>query len=353
MYRKIIINGKVLLSPITGIERFAWEVVKRLNNISTPGLIQILLPCDTSDEIKNKLNKYENLECVYWGKCKNQIIWQQIFIPYYVWKNKGVYCGLANNLPFLIRNGIVVVHDISASKNKDFYSFKTRLKFKLVMGHIVHSNAKIATVSNFSAKEISAYYRYPIEKITVIGSGWNHINDVDEDETIFERFKSLKKNSYYFSLSSLAPNKNFKWIMDTARMNKNCIFAIAGAFKDSIYGNTKYDIPENVLFLGRVTDGEAKSLMKHCELFIFPTLYEGFGLPPMEALACGANAIVSDTPCMHEIYGDVVDYLDPYEPKINLSEHQLKTNKKYVETTLKKYTWEVTAQKLYDVLLGG
>lgn len=65
------------------------------------------------------------------------------------------------------------------------------------------------------------------------------------------------------------------------------------------------------MYLGYVTDGEAKSLMENCKAFLFPTLYEGFGIPPLEAIACGApRVMVSNTPCMREIYGSHADYID-------------------------------------------
>ena len=99
------------------------------------------------------------------------------------------------------------------------------------------------------------------------------------------------------------------------------MFAIAGG--GSLEAEAKRlglaNLP-NVVYLGYVSDGEAKALMHHCKAFLFPTLYEGFGIPPLEAVACGAPRIyVSDTPCMREIYGDCAGYID------------LKTNRCYVD----------------------
>ena len=108
------------------------------------------------------------------------------------------------------------------------------------------------------------------------------------------------------------------------------------------------DLP-NVVYLGYVSDGEAKSLMANCRAFLFPTLYEGFGIPPLEAVACGAKQIlVSDTPCMREVYGDCAGYID------------LDTNPGNVDDTtppqadpqllLEKYSWEKSAEKLLGIL---
>ena len=105
----------------------------------------------------------------------------------------------------------------------------------------------------------------------------------------------------------------------------------------------------NVFYPGYVSDAENAALMKHCKLFLHPAVFEGFGIPPLEAVACGAKQIlVSDTPCMREVYGDCAGYID------------LDTNPGNVDDTtppkadpqllLEKYSWEKSAEKLLDIL---
>ena len=170
------------------------------------------------------------------------------------------------------------------------------------------------------------------------------------DERIFAKVPQLRRGQYYFSMANLLKNKNFPWVLRSARNKPDTVCAIAGG--GSLAAEAKRlglaDLP-NVVYLGYVSDGEAKALMHHCKAFLFPTLYEGFGIPPLEAVACGAPRIyVSDTPCMREVYGDCAGYID------------LKTNHGYVDDVtrpkrdaaelLARYSWHKSAQALLDVL---
>ena len=150
-------------------------------------------------------------------------------------------------------------------------------------------------------------------------------------------------------MSNLLKNKNFPWVLRAAQSKPQVMFAIAGggslAKEAAALGLGHLN---NVMYLGYVTDGEAKSLMENCKAFLFPTLYEGFGIPPLEAIACGApRVMVSNTPCMREIYGSHADYID------------LSTNHGSVDhvipgrdaaAVLQKYSWEGSARRMLEVL---
>lgn len=344
---KIIVNGKVLLGKISGIERTSWEILKRWDKICDSYkelTVEILIPTG----YKDKLNIFKNIQVVEYGKTNNLTLWQQFYLAKYVKQNKGIYVGLADSAPLLINKGFVLLHDISCLKNKEFYDRKSSFKFTIETKHVINNNFKIITVSHFSASEIAKEFNILEKDIFVIGNGWEHLIDVKEDNEIFIKHK-LKEKSYYFSLSSLAPNKNFKWIMETAKLNPKETFVIAGGFKKDIYGNVDYDIPSNVNMLGRVSDEEAKSLLKNCKAFLFPTLYEGFGIPPLEAYACGTVSIVSDTKVMHEIYEDAVSYVDVSKPCDNICNISLPVYGEHKDL-LKKHSWEKYAKNLLDYI---
>jgi len=117
------------------------------------------------------------------------------------------------------------------------------------------------------------------------------------DEGIFARRPQLKPGQYYFSMANLLKNKNFPWVLRAAGAKPDAVFAIAGG--GSLAAEAERlglaDLP-NVLYLGYVSDGAAKALMAHCKAFLFPTLYEGFGIPPLEAAARGAPQIICSAP---------------------------------------------------------
>ena len=167
-------------------------------------------------------------------------------------------------------------------------------------------------MSEFSKSEIAKYYGVPASKMDVVYNAWQQMQRIAPDEGIFARHPQLKHGQYYFSMANLLKNKNFPWVLRAAGAKPDAVFAIAGG--GSLAAEAERlglaDLP-NVLYLGYVSDGAAKALMAHCKAFLFPTLYEGFGIPPLEAAACGApQIIVSDTPCMREVYGPCAAYID-------------------------------------------
>lgn len=102
--------------------------------------------------------------------------------------------------------------------------------------------------------------------------------------------------------------------------------------------------------IGYVKDEEAKTLMRDCEAFLFPVFYEGFGIPPMEALSAGAKEIiVSDIEVMHEVYENRAIYIDPYNYEYDFSE-LIKNKKERGNNPLAKYSWECSAELLYNTL---
>lgn len=209
----------------------------------------------------------------------------------------------------------------------------------------------INTVSEFSKSEIVKYFNVEPDRIRVISNGWQHYNRIAYDENALSRY-GLTRGNYYFSICSLEPNKNFKWIAEEARMNPNETFAVAGSINKEVFAEgLGFDCPENMHLLGYVSDEEAKTLMRDCKAFLFPTFYEGFGLPPLEAMSAGARSIyVSDTKVMHEVFADSVQYIDPNRHDIALK-NPIEIPRGEIDKTLARYSWQKSAVKLKEELL--
>lgn len=151
-------------------------------------------------------------------------------------------------------------------------------------------------------------------------------------------------------MANLLKNKNFPWVLRAAGVKPDAVFAIAGG--GSLAAEAERlglaDLP-NVLYLGYVSDGAAKALMAHCKAFLFPTLYEGFGIPPLEAAACGApQIIVSDTPCMREVYGPCAAYIDLTANPGDVDDVTPATAP--TAALLEKYSWDKSAERLLQIL---
>lgn len=161
----------------------------------------------------------------------------------------------------------------------------------------------------------------------------------------------VEVGNYFFSMSSIAPTKNFKWVIEAAKQNKNQIFIIAGGTDPKSFGiNSLEEEVPNVKYVGRVSDEDAKLLMRDCKAFIFPSYYEGFGIL-QEAFACGApEVIVSDIPVMHEVCGTSAHYINPFDyENIDLNTI-MKHETDAPDQVLSKYSWRDSAQKMLNVL---
>ncbi len=344
---KYVIDGLFLTQTTTGIQRYAYEITHELDKIVPHHMVEILVPKNAK-----LVSNYQNIKLVHYGSLHG-IPWEQIDFAHYTRKNKAECICLTNVLPLMYARGIVVLHDICYKVNPQFFTSKrdriSALWHRLNYWRATHSSMKIVTVSEFSESEIIKYYGIVPERITVVYDAWQHMERIVAATDTFEKFSGLISGNYYFSMSTLGANKNFKWLLYAAKNNSDEQFAIAGSgkLKGVAEAEGLVNLP-NVHFLGYVSDADAKTLMANCRAFVFPTLYEGFGLTPLEAVSCGASCIVvSNTPCMHEIYGDNAEYID----QTDYENAKIVGNKKCVsEKLLKKYSWKKSAERLLSLI---
>ncbi len=148
---------------------------------------------------------------------------------------------------------------------------------------------KIITVSEFSKSEIVKYFKVDPDNITVIPNAWQHYEESDMMKVHLVHMV-LEKNNYYFSMCSLEPNKNFKWIAEEARKNADMTFAVAGYINRNVFSEgLGFELPPNMKLLGFVSDEEAKTLMRDCSAFLFPTSMRDW-YPSAGSYQCGSKA---------------------------------------------------------------
>lgn len=114
----------------------------------------------------------------------------------------------------------------------------------------------------------------------------------------------------------MSPNKNFKSIVSAIKLlgNVNYQIVVAGGTNPRVF-NKSEALPPNINYIGYIQDEQLLALYRHAACFIFPSLYEGFGLPPLEAMACGCPVVVSNVASLPEVCGDAALYCNPYDPQ--------------------------------------
>ena len=149
----------------------------------------------------------------------------------------------------------------------------------------------------------------------------------------------------------MTKRKNVKWVIEYAKKNPKDMFVLSGKIPaDDSYDLSYANSLDNVKYLGYISDEQIVALYKNCKAFIFPSIYEGFGMPPMEAMAVGAKAIVSKASCLPEVYEDTVFYIDPFDTNINLDKLLREQPVSSAEKVLNKYSWKASAEGVYDVI---
>ncbi len=341
--KKIIINGRFLSQNITGVQRVAHELTKELDNLLETkqfSNIEIIILAP-----KNIIfnNLYRNIKIKKIGILKGHL-WEQLELPIYSFLEKGIILNFSGAAP-IINSGIICIHDVSFKVNPYFYSKKFVIFYKILTSILVKTSKKILTVSEFSKQEILKSYNLNSEKVIVIYNSWEHILEIKEDLTILNKYE-LENKEFYLAASSVAPNKNFQYIINLAKLYPNKYFVIVGKKNQKIFGNLEINKMNNLIWCGYVKDEELKALYMTCKGFIFPSFYEGFGLPPLEAMGCGCKEVyVSNTSCLPEIFGNSVIYINPSKVG-RIFESNKKIDREKIENILKKYSWNKSSMKI-------
>ena len=345
---KYAFNGRFLTKKMTGQERFAYELISHLEKICEKGEF-----CVVTSELATSLPKWENIEIVQTGRLKREA-WEQFCLGPYLRKHNLKCVNLTTTFA-LGHCEVVCIHDTSIFEigrmfMHSAYGFFGTI-WKWLLCRIAAKKAyNILTVSNYSKEKLRDILHIPSERISVVSNAWQHYERVKRDDSVFSRLPgNIERGKYFFSMSSLSPQKNFVWIMEVAKRNPDCQFMITGKAEGFTHLGSEDLKTSNLHFTGYLTDGEIKALMSECRAFIHPAIYEGFGIPPLEAMSCGAKVIVSTATCLPEIYQDAAYYIDPYDYDVDLDD-LLTKEVEPKETVLNRFSWSKEAGKLLQLL---
>lgn len=309
----IYVNGRFLLQNLTGVNRFAYELCRAWVQMGVPFIV-----CCPPGKIKEcyDVSDFDITVCG-WGKSH---IWEQLFLPFWFFGKRGkkvlvCFTGLA---PLLIRKKIMTIHDLAFMANPAWYSSYYKLWYSLMTPLCAATSMKILTVSNFSKSEIMQRLSVENGKISVV---YNAVSPLFQNSVRYEEISKTDcaGERYILAVSSIDPRKNFAMLLKAFAhvKDENIKLYIVGG-QDAIYSTSiselcKENRSERIKWLGRISDAELKDYYVHALCFVYPSLYEGFGIPPLEAMACGTPTIVSAIPALKEVCNDASLYVNPYD----------------------------------------
>ncbi len=337
---KILINGSRSYLPIDGMNRVLAELVRSLDGIVEKDKYVLVIPSNADREFFDRVKDLKNIRI------------RKTFLPYFrLWSYIymdifGIFPGRTvinpANSNLVFGGGINILHDIIPL---GFYGDRSG-KYLRTIRRLLKTSDSIIVPSEAVRDDIKETLKCDGE-IHVIRLGWQHYPEIQGDPEIFKEYPGIERGAYYFTISGISPHKNLRFIYEAAKRNPDRMFVIAGGMNRG-YGFSYNDI-ENLLFLGRIDDKKAKALMMNCRAFIFPSLCEGAGLPPLEALSCGVPVLASDIKVIHEYCGDSVHYFDPYDYETDLEE-VLKTKVSDPKEALSLLSWDKAAKDLKSII---
>jgi glycosyltransferase involved in cell wall biosynthesis len=286
------------------------------------------------------------------GRSTGQL-WEQIDLPIHA-GNSLLFtpCGGA---PIAHKRHVITIHDAGPFSTPQAYTTAYRTYYKALQRILVRSALHVITVSEFSRQELIRFLRIPEQKITYTWLSGEHILRSDRDDTVLSKYH-LSPGSYVLGVGSRNPNKNLHGLVKASSyLDSNTCLAIVGSSNSAIFGDCN-KFAASVKELGFVSDAELRTLYEHAACFVFPSFYEGFGLPPLEALTLGCPVIVARAASLPEVFSDAAIYCDPASPEDIARQISRVLGGQYPnkEIALKRaasFTWQRCARQTWDILL--
>src|SRR4030042_2412620 len=288
--------------------------------------------------------------------------WQQFNIYSFLKKYKiDLLFSPVPSAPFFYKNKVVTIHDCAYDRFPEFDNFLSKLYFRIMYYGAKYFSKKIITVSNFSKKELIELYRINPQKIEVIYEGLPKLPMIEESfvSKTLKKFKIAK--SYFMYIGNTRPRKNIIGLIKAFKLflkksGQNYFLVIAGKtdkrFLDLEKEVKKAGLENRTILTGFVTQEEKTALYKKTTALCFPSFYEGFGLPILEAQSLGVPVLTSNVASMPEIAGKGALIFSPYDindiaqgvEKITFDE---KLRQELIQKgfeNIKRFSWEKSAQ---------
>jgi glycosyltransferase involved in cell wall biosynthesis len=353
----IYINGKFLAQRTTGVQRFARGLVEALDR-SMQGMpcehdVELLMPpsAETIPDLQVIRQR------VVGRSGRSLILWEQLDLPWYS-RGRTLLC-LSGSAPLLISNCVPTIHDVAIYLYPHAYSWTFFTWYRLLFALRAKCSPLVLTVSENSANGLASHLPGPAYR--VVSNSAEHIIVYPADTSVL-RLLGLTSGRFLLAVGSLNPTKNLSSLINaymTSSLADQSPLVIVGAINRDVFSIDSLDIDHpNVIWAGAITDSQLRALYENAAVFVFPSLYEGFGIPPLEAMICGCPVIASNAASIPEVCEDAAHYFDPHNSNEMIAAIKyVLQNDSYRLSLIEKghrraiaFSWENSAKSLRSAL---
>ena len=367
---RIAIDLTSLNDNFTGLERYAYEISSEMIK-AHPETVFVPVFKGEVPAICKALAGCENVSPVVIRR-KGKLYTNQLILPFEMKKIKAdayVFPAFPIPLMFFGRNSYVLIADTVCFDMPDTMKAKARLYWSAGLRHSAGVSSGIFVISDFTLSKVKEYFPKQAGKAAVAYCGINAGKfAADAEGRMEEVHKSYGlPEKYNLSLCTIEPRKNLKLLLDAyvslKRSGRSMLPLVlsgrAGWKYAGWFDEAKEVLGGDLVITGFIEDEDLPYVYRGADTFIFPTLYEGFGMPPLEAFAAGCGKVlVSDIAVMKEVMGDTASYFkdndrESLKDAIIRAAEGKGPAREAVAGNLRRFDWQDSAEKVYKMITGG
>jgi glycosyltransferase involved in cell wall biosynthesis len=320
---RIGFDAKRAVSNFTGLGNYSRFIISNLMKYYPDNIYKLFIP-KLPDKDKEKAHETHLGENLYSMKQTRKPFWRTMGIVKNIREEKlDIYHGLSNELPYKInRTGVksvVTIHDLIFLIHPKFYKPIDRTIYNIKAKHACKVADKIIAVSECTKRDIIKYYNTDPSKIEVIYQGCSPIFEEQADARKKEEVKRKYNlpSEYVLSIGSIEERKNILLIVKALKQIPDIHFVAVG--KQSKYAKKvlryaeENGLSNRVHLFSNISLADLPAILQSSRIFIYPSLYEGFGIPIIEALKSGIPVIGATGSCLEEAGGSHSIYVNPYD----------------------------------------
>ena len=364
---KIAINALGPSKVKAGIGNYLANLISELSIIDKENRYIIFASSNNILFYRNENKNFKIVDIGFWANNKLlRILWEQLILPLHVVDYKadilfspGFVCPLVKT-----SKNVTVIHDMTFFSHPYVHTFFKRIYFPFMIKQAVKKSEKIIAVSNNTRKEIIKYTHIAEEKIavTLLAANKFPVAEIADEKKLLKEKYGIDSD-YLLFVGMIEPRKNIRLIIDSFNKieDDNLKLVIVGQkgwMTEELFERIGADnLEKRVIFTGFVPDEELSVFYKNARTFLYPSLYEGFGIPVLEAMSEGCPVITSNISSLPEVAGDAAILIDPENSK-ELSDaiNKISNDSKYREEltekgfdNAKKFSWEKTAKQTLSI----